>query len=140
MNNLYSDSSVVITNQDRAYLHKEEIMAALLLVFANGNERASCCADLCHDWENQPNIFGSETEKMLNTCNELMKVSLRYTYYPDLSYEEIKKRKQILLKKIYGIAKAHGLFVHWYGETPPLEPDRFLISGRGHERLAFIQC
>jgi hypothetical protein len=111
-------------------------MAAQLIVFENSNERACCCADLCHDWENQPKIFGSETEKMLNMCNELKKVSL----YPDLSYEEIKRRKKILLKKIYGIAKAHGVFVHWYGETPPREPDRFLISGRGHERLAFIQC
>ena len=48
---------------------------------------------------------------------------------------------RLLLKKIYGIAKAHGLYVTWYGKgSISCEPDRFLVSGRGYDRLAFIQC
>jgi hypothetical protein len=107
-------------------------MAATMVVFENGKERAMMCADLCHNWENQKEIFGSETQKLLDTCTELFHASLRY---------QGKEVEQQLLKKIFGIAKAHGCYITWYGNgRGPCEPDRFLVSGRGIERLAFIQC
>ena len=112
---------------------------ATLIVFENKTERDECCAGLCHDWHNQPNIFGTETQKMLDTCTELMRVSL-FSYFPKLSFKEHEMRKQVLLRRIYGIAKTHGLYVRWRGLDSVRQPDRFEISGHGHERLAFIQC
>ena len=49
-----------------------------------------------------------------------------------LQYE--KSESEQLLKKIYGIAKAHGLYVTWYGKgSISCEPDSFLVSGRVYE-------
>lgn len=76
-------------------------------------------------------IFGTEEEKLLNTCTELFHAALRF---------QGKEVEQQLLKKIFGIAKAHGVYITWYGKKAPCEPDRFLVSGRGVERLALIQC
>ena len=107
------------------------IMATTMVVFENNKERARMCADFCHDW-NQKKIFGSETQKLLDTCEKLFRARLQFQ---GKDYEER------LLKKIFGIAKAHGLYITWYGKgCGPCEPDRFLVSGRGFERLAFIQC
>ena len=65
-------------------------------------------------------------------CESLFQVAL---------YHKGKDIEQKLLKKIFGIAKAHGLYITWYGKgCGPCEPDRFLVSGHGVERLAFIQC
>lgn len=113
---------------------------AFLIVFANTYEMVAHCADLCHDYKNQPRIFGCEEEKLLGACEELARTSYRYTYYPEVPFEELKERKQNLLKKIYGIAKAHGLFVKWYGTgLPPYEPEYFLVR-RGSKDVAFISC
>ena len=107
-------------------------MAATIVVFENNKEMAMMSAEVCHDWRNQKEIFGSETQKLLDTCTELFHAALRY---------QVKEVEQQLLKKIFGIAKAHGLYITWYGNgRGPCEPDRFLVSGRGVERLAFIQC
>ena len=77
-------------------------------------------------------IFGTEEEKLLNTCTELFHAALRF---------QGKEVEQQLLKKIFGIAKAHGVYITWYGnQSAPCEPDRFLVSGRGVEKLALIQC
>ena len=106
-------------------------MAAKLVVFENNTERAMMCADVCHDWEHQQDIFGNETQKLLNTCEKLLDVSLKFSS---------KEEETLLLKKIFGIAKSHGVSITWYGMAPVSEPDRFLVSGRGHDRLAYIQC
>lgn len=106
-------------------------MKAELVVFENDRERAMMCADLGHHWESQKNIFGSETKKLLDTCEKLFNASLS---------NQGKKVENQLLKKIYGIAKTHGLRVKWYGTGSCCEPDRFLVSGNGFEELAFIQC
>lgn len=106
-------------------------MAATIVVFENDNERSMMCADLYHDFTNQKNIFGTENKKFLDACNELFLAAL----------QNEKSESEQLLKKIYGIAKAHGLYVTWYGKgSISCEPDRFLVSGRGYDRLAFIQC
>lgn len=102
-----------------------------MVVFENNMERAMMCAGPLHNWRNQKNIFGPETQKLLDTCEKL--------YRTKLGFEKMDSEE--LLKKIYGIAKAHGLYITWYGNRRgPCEPDRFLVSGRGVERLAFIQC
>ena len=106
-------------------------MSAMMVVFENDKERGMMCASCGHDWRNQKMIFGTETEKLLTTCKELFRTSLRH---------QGKEVEQKLLKKIYGIAKAHGVFITWYGNGYPCEPDRFLASGKGTDRLAFIQC
>lgn len=104
---------------------------AKIVVFENDRERAMMCADSCHDWANQKDIFGTETSKLLDTCNKLFHAALHFQ----------NKEAEQFLKKIYGIAKAHGLRITWYGKGYGVcEPDRFLVSGQGHERLAFIQC
>ena len=106
-------------------------MAAEIVVFETEKERAMMSADFTHDWKNQENIFGTETEKLLKTCDELFHASLRFQ----------SKKVEKLMKKVYGIAKAHGVYITWYGMSKCAnEPDRFLVSGRGHEYLAFIQC
>ena len=104
-------------------------MSYELLVFQSAEERSTCHACSGHKWENQDNIFGKETEKLLATCKHLFRVSI------DLEPGDEAK----LLKKIYGICKAHGVYIMWYGLGSPFEPDKFLISGRGHDRLGFIQ-
>ena len=53
-------------------------MAATIVVFENSKEMAMMCADVCHDWRNQKEIFGSETQKLLDTCTELFHAALRY--------------------------------------------------------------
>lgn len=81
---------------------------------------------------NKEELFGAETNKLLEKCEELFHVALRH---------QGKEAEKQLLKKIFGIAKAHGLYITWYGNgCGPCEPDRFLVSGRGVERLALIQC
>lgn len=105
---------------------------ARMVVFENNTERAMMCSDLCHDWINQEEIFGFETQKLLDMCEKLFHANLRF---------QGKAVEEQLLKKIYGIAKSHGLYITWYGKgCGPCEPDRFLVSGHGFERLAFIQC
>lgn len=106
-------------------------MKAKLVVFGNDKERAMKCADFGHRWEDQQNIFGSETQKLLDACEKLFHASL---------YHQGKEIENQLLKKIFGIAKAHGLKITWYGTGSCREPDRFLVSGKGFEVLAFIQC
>lgn len=105
-------------------------MAAKVLVFENHTERAMMCANLSHDWDNQEKIFGNEEDKLLKTCVKLFRVAIRL--------EEGDEDK--LLKKVYGIAKAHGVHIKWYGLANSCKPDRFLVSGRGVEELALIQC
>ena len=103
-----------------------------MVVFENNTERAMMCAGACHNWRNQKKIFGSETQKLLDTCEKLFRAKLCF---------KEKDVEEQLLRKIFGIAKAHGLYITWYGiGSGPCEPDRFLVSGRGFERLAFIQC
>ena len=105
-------------------------MATTMIVFENSKEMSMMSADVCHDWRNQKKLFGSETQKLLDACTELFHAALRY---------QDKEVEQQLLKKIFGIAKTHGLYITWYGNgCGPCEPDRFLVSGRGIERLAFI--
>ena len=107
-------------------------MAAKLIVFENDEERAMMCASLGHNWDSQEAIFGKETKKLLYSCEELFHVSLKFQGV---------KAENAMLKKIYGIAKDHGLYITWFGRgAGPCEPDRFLVSGHGEERLAFIQC
>lgn len=104
---------------------------ANLIVFENDMERAMLSAGVEHDWENQKCLFGIETKKLLDTCDKLFHAAVRFK-----SGDEDK-----LLRKIYGIAKAHGVHIKWYGMSKSAcEPDRFLVSGYGAERLAFIQC
>ena len=108
-------------------------MAATLVVFQNENERSWMCADQFHDWNNQKLICGSETQKLVDNCEKLFKEVMH-------NHHKNKDVERKLLSKIYGIAKSHGLRVTWYGHGVTCMPDRFLISGHGHERLAFIQC
>lgn len=104
---------------------------ALMVVFENDKERAMMSADPCHDWWNQKDIFGTETTKLLDTCEKLFHAALHFQ----------KEEAERLLNKIYGIAKAHGLYITWYGRGKgTFEPDRFLVSGKGCETLAVIQC
>ena len=104
-------------------------MEATMVVFENSKERAMMCADVGHDWINQEEIFGSDTQELLETCAKLTR-----------AVRDHHVRKQ-LLEKISDIASRHELTITWYGEgCGPCEPDRFLVSGRGVERLAFIQC
>ena len=106
-------------------------MAARLIIFENETERSMMSAEMCHKWQSQENIFGGETQKLLTTCYKLFHVAIRV--------EQGDQAK--LLKKICGIAKAHGVYITWYGScSASRQPDRFLISGRGEERLGFIQC
>ena len=105
-------------------------MAATLVIFRTAEERAMMCA--CSDHGEEEKLFGTETQKLLDTCYELFRVSINFRG---------KAAEDPLLKKIYGIAKAHHLFITWYGRGNGLcQPDRFLISGRGERELAFIQC
>ena len=98
---------------------------ASLTVFRDDRERSMMCGR-----ETAP-IFGSETEKVLKLCTELLEASLS---------RGDKSKIEPLKKRIFGIAKTYHLYVKWYGEgKPPLQPDRFLVSGRGHERYAVIQ-
>lgn len=104
---------------------------ATIVVFENGTERAMMSADTCHAWSKQKLIFGKETEKLLDYCDRLFHAELHFQ----------KEEAKYLKKKIYGIAKNHGLRITWYGEGHgPCEPDRFIVSGKGHTRLAMIQC
>lgn len=102
---------------------------ATIVVFESNEERAMMCANVCHDWENQKDIFGKETKKLLDACYNLFHASIRK-----------KGDEAKLLKKIFGIAKSHGVYITWYGMSSSCEPDRFLVSGHGFERLALIQC
>lgn len=105
----------------------------MLIVFENDIERCSMLAAVDHDFENQPLIFGKETDKFLEICRELCFGALRIE--PMDAEKEVK-----LLKKLYGIAMVHGLYVTWYGLSKScFEPDRFLISGKGHDRYAYVQ-
>ena len=88
------------------------------------------CADTNHNWAHQPKIFGSETEKLLELCENLFRADL------NRDTEKVDKLK----RKIFGIAKSHHVHIKWYGDSKVCEPDRFLISGRGQDELAFIQC
>lgn len=120
-----------ITNNKNRALPKEEIMAAKLLVFENDRERTEMCAGYQHDWANQPKIFGTETQKLLNLCEQLFKADLAR------NAEKVERLK----KKLFGIAKTYHVYIKWYGmSTVCNEPDRFLVSGRGQDELAFIQC
>ena len=102
-----------------------------IVVFENDSERNQMCASLSHDWKNQKKIFGKETDKLLKLCYDLFQAAL------DFNKNEVERLK----KKIFGIAKAHRLHIRWLGEnTVACEPDRFIVSGRGYDRLAFIQC
>ena len=106
-------------------------MSAKLVVFANNRERAQMMAAYSNSNCGNEKIFGKETEKFLNYCDELCNAAI------SLKKENIPR----LLNKIYGIAKTHRVYITWYGMSKHApEPDRFLISGRGHERLAMIQC
>ena len=103
---------------------------AVIVVFENNKERAGRSAELGHHWETQKKNFGTETEKLLDACDKL--------FYASLNFQ--KKDVNLLLKKIFGIAKAHGLKIIWYGaDEYYCKPDRFLVLGKGKE-LAFIQC
>ncbi len=104
---------------------------AEIIVFENHTERAQMSAGPCHDWEHQKQIFGTETKKLLLNCSKLFRVATKL--------EE--GDSEMLLKKIFGIAKSHGVRITWYGNSKSAcEPDRFLVSGYGIDRLAFIQC
>ena len=105
-------------------------MAAKLLGFENDRERTEMCAGYQHDWANQPNIFGAETQKLLRLCYMLFKADLAH------NAEKVEKLK----RKIFGIAKSHHVHIRWYGLDTVCEPDRFLVSGKGQDYLAFIQC
>ena len=109
---------------------KSETMAKIL-VFENHQERAWKAAMPYHDWENQPCIFGRQEERVLKICEELYRNKLHF------GSKELEKK---LLRKLYGIAKFHGVRLTWYGNSSSAEPDRFMVSGRGEERLALIYC
>ena len=51
-------------------------MSYELLIFQSAEERSTCHACSGHKWENQDNIFGKETEKLLATCKHLFRVSI----------------------------------------------------------------
>ena len=70
-------------------------MAATLVVFQNENARSWMCADQFHDWNNQKLICGSETQKLVDVCEELFK---------EVMHNRKNEKEQKLLKKIYGIA------------------------------------
>ena len=103
---------------------------AFYLVFQNEEERATMSATASHNWRHQEKVFGNETEKLLGLCEKLFRAELKN------NKEEVEK----LQKRLYGIAKSHGVHIKWYGKSSVCQPDRFLVSGRGHDRLAFIQC
>lgn len=105
---------------------------ASMVVFENSTERAEMCADYLHNYEEEPDIFREDKEDLLETCDKLFLVAIHR--------KDDNKNK--LLSKLYGIAKKHHVRITWYGDGTSCvhEPDRFLVSGRGHERLAYIQC
>ena len=105
-------------------------MSVQILVFEDREERCMKLANYSHDWKNQKRIFGTETEKLLELCDKLFHTVLRNE----------KEEQAKLLKKIWGIAKAHGLYVVWYGTGGgACEPDRFLVY-KHRKEVAFIQC
>lgn len=80
-------------------------MKAKLVVFENDKERAMKCADFGHRWEDQQNIFGSETQKLLDACEKLFHASL---------YHQGKEIENQLLKKSLALprhmdSKLHGM-------------------------------
>lgn len=102
---------------------------AQLVIFENRKERSMMCADVAHDWDNQKDIFGKETEKLLCTCQKLFRATMDHE-------EEDTER---LLRKIYGIAKYHHVRIVWNKSRP----DYFIVYGKGwfkKRRLALIQC
>ncbi len=109
-------------------------MAADIRIFKDNHERNSMCSDRDYSAEHKYDIFGKETDTLLRTCDELFNNSLYLS-------KKTEKTEQDLLKKIFGIAKRHHVFITWCGNATSVpDPDRFFVSGRGHEMLAFIQC
>lgn len=94
----------------------------MILVYANSSERAMKCADLCHNFDDQPNLFGKETKKLLFACQHLFRISIRR--------EDGDQDK--LLRKIYGIANRHGCHIDWWGNHQTCcEPDRYEVYKNG---------
>lgn len=87
---------------------------AQLVIFENRKERSMMCADVAHDWDNQKDIFGKETEKLLCTCQKLFRATMDHE-------EEDTER---LLRKIYGIIMS-GL----YGISPDRTISLYTVRG-----------
>ena len=104
---------------------------ATIIVFENDEERTALCASPSHNFDAQPEIFGMATKRVLKTCDKLFHASL------ECNIKEIKKQQ----RKLYSLAKSHGVYIRWFGEGRKYsEPDFFLVAGHGYDRLAFIQC
>jgi hypothetical protein len=104
----------------------------MLFVFQDKTERDEKIARRDHDWSNQKKLFGNETEKAEQLAKEIYEASL--ASFPDDA--EIEK----LLKKLYGISKAHHVTIKWLGQKGHglRYPDQFIVSKKNKE-LGIIQ-